>query len=185
MAERLSARFCSDEIFRSAVLDAVSSTRADGDALPKDRQALENLALRNGYARYQLIVETVDLNPLVDDLHGELDYVTRRLYGQNADIHQDYDRLQAEGDFRLAIFFPVASLFGVLAIRWQPLWWIGTVTAFALLYLAVASRMEAEQMLATAMAAGRIDDPSLQRVDLTEVSFLQPDETIPHAISGG
>ena len=146
------------------------------DVLPRDRSSLEKLALSNGYARYQVIVATVDLDPLVADLMDELSYMAQRLHGPNTDIYEDYNRLQAEADFRIAIFFPIASLFGVLAIRWQPLWWIGTVAAFALLYVGVASRVEAEQMLATAMAAGRIDDPALQRVDLVAVSFLWPAE---------
>lgn len=174
VAERLSARFCSDEAFRSAVLDAAVALPSDGSTLPRDRPALERLARSNGYARYQLIVETVDLSPLTDDIHNELSYIARRLHGQDNDIYQEYDRLQAEADFRLAIFFPIALFFGVLAIRWQPLWWIGTAAAFALLYVGVASRIEAEQMLATGMAAGRIDDPKLQRVDVAAVSFLQP-----------
>jgi hypothetical protein len=181
VAERLSVRFCSDETFRSAVLDAAEAMPEEQDSLPRDRSSLEKLALSNDYARYQLVVETVDLDPLVNVLHDELSYIARRLHGQNVDIYQDYDRLHAEADFRLTIFFPIASLFGVLAIRWQPLWWIGTAAAFALLYVGVASRVEAEQMLATAMAAGRIDDPALQRVDQAAVSFMWPAESSDHS----
>jgi hypothetical protein len=181
VAERLSARFCSDEKFRSAVLDAAAAMPDSGDILPRERPLLEQLALSNGYTRYQLVFDTVDLSPLVNDIHGELSYIARRLHGQNTDIYQDYDRLQAEADFRLAIFFPIASLFGVLAIRWEPLWWIGTAVAFALLYVGVASRMQAEQMLATAMAAGRIDDLTLQRIDEAAVNFLWPEEEADHS----
>jgi hypothetical protein len=181
VAERLSARFCSDEAFRCAVLDAAEAMPGDRDVLPRDRSSLEQMVLSNGYARYQLVVATVDLDSLVEDLMDELSYIAQRLQGRNADIYEDYNRLQAEADFRLAIFFPIASLFGVLAIRWQPLWWIGTAAAFALLYVGVASRVEAEKMLATAMAAGRIDDPELQRVDLVAVSFLRPTEDTDHS----
>jgi hypothetical protein len=182
VAERLAARFCSDEAFRCAVLDAAEAMPESGDVLPRDRASLEKLALSNGYARYQLVVATVDLDPLVEDLLEELSYIAQRLHGRNADIYEDYNRLHAEADFRLAIFFPIASLFGVLAIRWQPVWWIGTAAAFALLYVGVAARVEAEEMLATAMAAGRVDDPALQRVDLAAVNFLWPAEDTDHSM---
>jgi len=164
VAERLSARFCADEAFRSAILDAVEAVPNGGEVLSGDRSSLEKLALSNGYVRYCKIVETVDLAPLVEDLTGDLSYIAQRIQGRNADIYDDYDRLHAEADFRLAIFFPISSLFGVLAVRWQPLWWIGTAASFALLYAGVASRIEAEKMLGIAMAAGRIDDPALQRL---------------------
>jgi hypothetical protein len=184
VAERLSARFCSDEAFRSAVLDAAEAMPNDGDALPRDRSKLEKLALSNGYARYQLVVETVNLSPLVEDLMDDLSYIAQRLHSRNADVYEDYNRLQAEADFRLAIFFPIASLFGVLAVRWQPLWWIATAASFTLLYVGVTSRVEAEEMLGMAMAAGRVDDPTLQRVDVAEVTFLWPAEDNDNSISG-
>jgi hypothetical protein len=174
VAARLSARFCSDEAFRLAVLDAAGAIPRDGETLPKDRSSLEKLALSNGYARYQIVVATVDLTPLVEGLADDLFYITQRLQGRNADVYNDYNRLQSEGDFRLAIFFPIAFLFGVLAIRWQPLWWIGAVAAIALVYSGVHSREEAEGLVGRAMAAGRVDDPALERVDIAEVSFLSP-----------
>lgn len=181
VAERLSARFCSDEAFRSSVLDAADAMPNNGEVLPRDRLSLKELALSNGYARYQVIVNTVDLAPLAEDLHDDLSYVAQRLHSRNTDIYDEYNRLQAEADFRLAIFFPIASLFGVLAIRWQPLWWIGTVASFALLYVGAAARTEAEKMLGTAMAAGRVDDPALERVDVAAVSFLWRTEDTPSA----
>jgi hypothetical protein len=186
VVERLSARFCSDEAFRSEVLDAAeampSNGPSNGEVLPRDRSSLEKLTLSNGYARYQTVAQTADLTPLVDDLMDDLPYIAQRLQGENIDINEEYNRLKAESDFRLAIFFPIASLFGVLAIRWQPLWWIGTAASFALLYLGVASRVEAERMLGTALAAGRIDDPALQRVDMAAVRFLWPAEDIDHSM---
>ena len=180
-AERLSARFCSDETFRCAVLDAAEAMPGDVNVFPRDRASLEKLTLSNGYARYQVVVATVDLDPLVENLMDELSYIAQRLDGRNSDIYEDYNRLEAESDFRLAVFFPIASLFGVLAIRWQPLWWIGTAAAFALLYVGVASRVEATGMLATAMAAGRVDDPELQRLDLATVRFPSPTEDTDHS----
>lgn len=174
VAARLSARFCSDEAFRSAVLDAAGAVPMDDEALPKGRSSFEKLALSNGYVRYQIVVATVDLTPLVDDLSGDLYNITQRLPSRNVDVYNDFNRLQSEADFRLAIFFPIVFLFGVLAIRWQPLWWIGTAAAIALLYSGVHSREEAEAMLGRAMAAGRINDPALERVDVVEVSFLSP-----------
>jgi hypothetical protein len=54
------------------------------------------------------------------------------------------------------------------------LWWIGTAASFALLYVGVNTYAEAEKMLGAAMAAGRIDDPALERVDVAAVSFLWP-----------
>jgi len=68
VAERLSVRFCSDEAFRSEVLDAAEAMPNNGKVLPRDRSSLEKLALSNGYARYQAVAETADLTPLVDDL---------------------------------------------------------------------------------------------------------------------
>jgi hypothetical protein len=89
---------------------------SDGEVLPEDRSSLEKLALSNGYVRYQVVVDTVDLTPLVEDLEGELSYIAQRLQGGNADVYEDYNRLQSEADFRVAIFCPIAFLFGVLAI---------------------------------------------------------------------
>lgn len=115
VTERLSARFCSDKAFRSAVLDAAEAMPRDDEVvLPRDRSSLEKLALSNGWVRYQAVVATVDLSPLVEDLMDDLFYIAQRLRARNADIYDDFYRLQAEGDFRLAIFFPLASLFGVL-----------------------------------------------------------------------
>ena len=106
--------------------------------MPEDRSSLEKLALSNGHVRYQVVVDTVDLTPLVEDLEGELSYIAQRLQGGNADVYEDYNRLKSEADFRVAIFCPIAFLFGVLAIRWTPFWWIGTAASFSLLYVGVS-----------------------------------------------
>jgi hypothetical protein len=41
VAERLSARFCSDESFRSSVLDAIYVMSSDREELPDDRSSLQ------------------------------------------------------------------------------------------------------------------------------------------------
>lgn len=174
VALRLSDRFCADKVFRSSVLDAAQAMGHDGDELPAtDRSSLEKSALEHKSKRYRLIVKVVDMEPLLDDLLNELPFIAERSRGSNADIYDNYYRLQAEGDFRLAIFFPVAALFGVLAIQGQPFWWAGTAASFVLLYLGVESRKEAANMLSTAMASGRIDDSALQKIDVAEVGFQE------------
>ena len=68
VAERLSARFCSDESFRSSVLGAVGVMSSNRDELPEDRASLEELALSNGYVRYQIVSDTVNMTSLTEDL---------------------------------------------------------------------------------------------------------------------
>lgn len=104
VTEGLSARFCSDESFRSAVLGAVGMMSSYREELPGDRSSLEELALSNGYVRYQVVSDTVDMTSLTEDLEADLPYITQRLQGRNSDLYGDYNRLQAEADFRLATF---------------------------------------------------------------------------------
>jgi hypothetical protein len=44
------------------------------------------------------------MTSMTEDLEADLPYITQRLQGRNADLYSDYNRLQAEADFRLAVF---------------------------------------------------------------------------------
>jgi hypothetical protein len=172
VAERLADRLRTDDQFRSAALRTVAT-----DQQPADSARLEQLVLANGYQRSQIVHAVVDLAPLVDDIQEDLFFAAQRLRGKDDVIYDDYDRGQAEGDFRMAMALPVACVFAVLAIRSTPWWWIGLILPIVLIYVGVSSRTRSEQELGWAMAAGRVDDPLLQRLDVIDIVLRHGDET--------
>jgi hypothetical protein len=173
VAEKLSSRFCTDQTFRSAVLDAVEKLPADQlEGLPGDRITREGIALSNDFMRYHLVRITVDLDMIVDDIESDFFYMVQRLSGTGKDTYDEYDRGQAEGDFRLAMSAPIACLFGVLAVRLSVWWWAGVLVAVILAYVGVQSRLDAELKVVWAIAAGRVDDPRLQRLEVVSIAFL-------------
>jgi hypothetical protein len=88
-----------------------------------------------------------------------------RLRGASDPAALEHDRLQAEGDFRIAMFGPLAAVCIVTAIRWSPWFLLAFPLLITLIYVGVAARAEAEESLAAALGSGRVIDPALARLD--------------------
>jgi hypothetical protein len=172
VTELLSDRFVEDESFRRSVLGAAEGLDEPRLASARGDGSLQALAVENRYVRGYLIRATVDVVALAAQLQGELYAISVRLRGTNDRLRDDIERLHSEADFRLAMFPPVATLLGVLAVRWHGLWLLVSLASVALIFVAVALRANAEALIAQAVAAGHLEDPSLDRMRAAPISFL-------------
>jgi hypothetical protein len=106
------------------------------------------------------------LDSAVDSLLEELDVVRTRLLGQEDELYSAIDRLNAEGEFRLALTLPGLAL--ALTLGYRGAWVLGV----AVLGLCVAAliqgirRLEASSdMTFEALRIDRAQAPLLERLD--------------------
>jgi hypothetical protein len=173
---RLSQRFSRDAAFRSQLLDrVVSDPPADPPA--ETKAEWEQLTLTDQWIRYWIVGRVVDAEKLADELQTDSYDIIVRLRGASDPVALEHDRLQAEGDFRIAVFGPLAAACVVLAIRWTPWCLLALPVLTCLIYVGVEARTEAEQGLAAALAAGRVNDPSLARLDAISIPLRDGEST--------
>jgi len=116
---RLSERFSRDAAFPSQLLDrVVSDSPADPPA--ETKAEWEQLTLADQWIRYWIVRRVVNAEKVADELQAESYDIIVRLRGASDPVALEHDRLQAEGDFRIAVFGPLAAACVVLAIRWTP-----------------------------------------------------------------
>lgn len=164
LAERLSE----DEAFRGKVieqliadppLDSPAETNADW----------EGLLLASLWDRHWAIRRTVEVENVAAQLRADQFGILWRLRGVSDPAALEHDRLQAEGDFRIAMFGPLAAVCIVTAIRWSPWFLLAFPLLITLIYVGVAARTEAEESLAAALGSGRVIDPALARLDAQSI----------------
>lgn len=176
VVERLAQRYQNDATFRQEVWSRIS-VQHPGAApkllgrLRRGRHPTHQSEL-DWDTRREVLRELVDIGGIVDSIESELDYIALRLRGRNDAIYDEYDRLQAEADFRVAMFPPVIAAFGVLTLRANPIWLIGMAAAVTLLYVSAGARTKAGRMIGGALAASSINDEALTRLDAMPVHFV-------------
>ncbi|AQZ62430.1 unnamed protein product [[Actinomadura] parvosata subsp. kistnae] len=136
--ERLAARMEQDEEFRTSTAelwlkDAYEPPPNGEQRL--DAQSVSELTATSGSARYHVLADVIDRDMIADKALPELSNIIHRLRATGSLVPEEFDRLQAEADFRIAMFPPLATLMGVLAIRSSPFWWLGTLAALTLIYV--------------------------------------------------
>lgn len=151
---RLSERFSRDAAFHSRLLDRVISD-PPADPPAETKAEWEQLALTDQWIRYWTVRRVVDAEKVADELQADSYDIIVRLRGTSDPVALEHDRLQAEGDFRIAVFGPLAAACVVLAIRWTPWCLLALPVLTCLIYLGVEARTEAEQGLAAALTSGR------------------------------
>lgn len=114
---------------------------------------------------------------IIDDylhfLKRDLNLVPARLLGNDPDLFNAYDRLQAESQFRLAISFPISAVAVALSVIDHPGWIVFLVMPAALCLTGLQRRRESTAVLAEAILAGRVESPVFARFEkLTEESVL-------------
>lgn len=177
---KLCNRFLEDEDFREAVLDHVRDCQIGAqregrrlhDILADYRiDHMRRSAMKDYLYRWHLLETVTQLDPYVEAAKEDLDYIASRLLGREDQLYGEYDRLMTEGTFRLGMVLPLA--FAIVALIAKVSVWF----AFALpipvilLYLGSASWTAAERNLAVALAAERVDSPTLARLTTDEIEF--------------
>ncbi len=176
VVERLAQRYQNDAEFRQEVWSRISAPHPD--LAPKSqawfrrgRRPTDQSEL-DWDARREVLRQLVDIGGIVDSIESELDYIALRLRGRNDAMYDEYDRLEAEADFRVAMFPPVTAAFGILTGRAHPVWLLGVAAAITLLYVSAGARTKAGRMIGGALAASSIDDEALTRLDSMPVHFV-------------
>jgi len=95
----------------------------------------------------------------------ELSQLSTRLQASNPSLFDSYDRLRAEAELRITLFFPLSALILTLAFQWQ--WW---AVVFLLLPMILAVQgwgrhQEANNVVAQALLVGIIHSPIVERID--------------------
>ncbi|MDX3643477.1 hypothetical protein [Streptomyces sp. MB09-02B] len=177
VVSRLAERFGHDAAFRSQLLDQLM---ADPPAnLPnRTRAEWEHRALADRWTRHWVVRRVVDAETLADQLEADSYNIILRLRGSSEPVALEHDRLQSEGDFRIAMFSPLAAACVILAIRWNPWCLLALPFLITLIYVGVASRTEAERGVAEALAAGQVNDPSLARLDAIPIPLRAGGNTL-------
>jgi hypothetical protein len=190
---RLRIRLATDPVFRAEVL---SPSDDEPPARPsvlrprkrrewKSAETLRRLRATVDPQRYLAIEQqrvlfrgVIRIDPLVDGMVAELDSIALRFRSTHYTIYDEYDRLQSEADFRVAIFPPVVTLFMTLGVRWNLFWCVGALVAVALLYVGAGARAKAGAVVVNALIALDIDDPALERVDTGGLDFVDEVSTL-------
>jgi hypothetical protein len=169
---RLAERVAEDGTFRGKVIGRLTADPPP-DPPANTRAEWEDLLLTNSWARRWSVNRTVDVERVADQFEADQDNLLWRLRGAADPIALEHDRLQAEADFRIAMFGPLSAICIVTAIRWTP--WILLLfpLLFALVYVGVGLRAEAEEGVAAALGSGRIVDPALARLDAQSMPLRQ------------
>ncbi len=111
------------------------------------------------------------MDPYVEAAKQDLDYFAPRLLGKEDQLYGEYDRLIAEGDFRLGMSVPLAVV--VFAMVAKVSVWFGffLIVPIVILYIGSASWAAAERNLAVALAAERVDSPDLSHLATDDIEF--------------
>lgn len=174
---RLMERFSHDAVFRSQLLDQLMADPPE-DLPARTKAEWEDRALTRHWTRHWIVGRVVDAEMLADQLRADSYKIILRLRGSSESVALEHDRLQSEADFRIAMFSPLAAACVVLAIRWNPWCLLALPFLITLIYVGEAARMEAEQGVAQALAAGQVNDPSLARLDAIPIPLRAGGSTV-------
>ncbi|OXM56177.1 hypothetical protein CFP71_14300 [Amycolatopsis thailandensis] len=184
---KLSDRFLTDETFRDQVLSHVAGlqdfARRAGQELPEIVAGVRSgdhrrRAMDDYLHRWHLLGTVVRLDVYVESAKEDLDYVGPRLLGKEDQLYGEYDRQNAEGSLRIGLFLPLTFLVAVLAWRVSPWCLPALIVPVKLLYLGSSSWAAAEQNLAVALAAERVESPTLERLKSADVEFVPFEELV-------
>jgi hypothetical protein len=138
----------------------------------------------NPREKWGVVAGMVVRESLSDRVQKELDLVRTRLLGTDSELHGAVDRLRTEAELRLGLAPSLALL--VVAFAGRELWWGALVTAAlipVLITQAVRRRRGGGDLVADALALGRVRAPTLERfarlAGIREPG--QPDATAPRA----
>jgi hypothetical protein len=188
VVNKLSRRYLEIEEFRAYIMDHVKDlqvrARQDEVDLPailngNSVDHLRELAMRDDVACKAIVADVVNLYPYVVSVHRDLDYIAPRLLGKDDQLYGEYDRLNAEGSFRIGLLLPLLFLVGVLAVQVSPWWACGAVVPFAFMYLGSGSWSRATETLA--LAAERVESPALERLMTSHIELRTYEEIVDQA----
>ncbi|MEU0646000.1 hypothetical protein [Streptomyces umbrinus] len=172
---RLTERLSEDDSFRGKVIEQLIADPPP-DSPAETRADWESLLLASVWDRHWAIRRTVEVENVAAQLRADHLGILWRLRGTSDPAALEHDRLQAEGDFRIAMFSPLAAVCIVTAIRWSPWFLLAFPLLITLIYVGVAARAEAEESLAAALGSGRVIDPALTRLDVQSLPMkTQPE----------
>jgi hypothetical protein len=180
--KRLSEHYVDNQQFRSILVDYVTSCRSRATA---DRQTLEPMlnylpptstleqdTLDDEFLRLHLITTLINTSEYVGAAKDDIGHLAYRLLGKEDRVYDEYDRLRAEGIFRLGLALPLGFLSAALAYLDNPWWLAGVVVPIVFAYLGGAAFAEAERGLAAAVSSGRVELPSLERIRTRDVKLV-------------
>ena len=97
-------------------------------------------------------------------ISNNLDLITTRLLGDQAELFSAIDRKRAEAEFRFAVASPLLALIVFLGVR-ENWFWLIAIIAVALLYGQGVGRLwAATELIVDALSLGRVDAPVLERL---------------------
>ena len=136
-------------------------------ALSLLRPELVKEAERSSTERRELIYATVDVERHVEDLVQELRLVPEKLVGDRPAAFERWDRLDAEGEFRLAIVPPLWGLLVATIIRGLlplPVVLILSAVVLVILWQGIQKGDEAYAQLIQSIEAGFPSSPAISRI---------------------
>lgn len=99
------------------------------------------------------------------DVMEDLQAVRARLMAEQTTLYGEYDRLQSEAEFRVAILLPLTTLIAVVAFDVHPLWFLGLLAIGLLAYQAAVLQQQADLALVAAVSSGKIRSPLLEMIE--------------------
>jgi hypothetical protein len=98
-----------------------------------------------------------DIRSTVRELIIQRSDLRAKLLTTDIELYSEYDRLEAEADFRLNISVPLAVLCGILAYEVNPVWLLGLAPVAVLFWRGTTRAFDAVTVLIRAILVGKIE----------------------------
>jgi hypothetical protein len=116
-------------------------------------------------AKFVAAVEELIVTDYLSDLNRDLSLVPARLLGNDPELYNEYDRLQAEAQFRVAVSLPISFVATTLAVIHHPIWLLILLPLIALCATGIQRQRECRAVLAEAILIGRVESPVFDRFE--------------------
>jgi hypothetical protein len=184
----LDSKYQDDEAFRAQVRDHLTEPFVEnlsGKILfgPSNRDDILRMASEQSYIRRDLMAAVIDTYEHTFEVNNDLGYVPARIIEEKPKIFERYDQLRSEGEFRIAVSFPIAIL--IIALMRQT----GLHIVLGLLFICAAALLwlqggrkhtAATLQLTQAIRTNPADSPPLDRMKKGTIHWLsEPKELRP------
>jgi chromosome segregation ATPase len=115
--------------------------------------------------------------PLAHRVEQELDLVAFRLVSDKPELFAEYDRIRSEAQFRMSIIPPLFALVGVLSLI-SSQFWVMTLLGLGFFYRQAYHKSQAAgDRLADALALGKVQAPTLEKIAVVVTQIMGSDAT--------
>jgi hypothetical protein len=126
----------------------------------------DGFSKRDTEIRYQLLDELVDRARSAGiEIERELSLPATLLVGDRPELFAEVDRLQSEGELRLAVAPPVTAILVLCAVQASSMWLVAFGPVLILFGQGIRRRQDARRIIADAMRIGSVQSSAATRFD--------------------